>query len=241
MQNVRTNRGLCILLGLLMASSVAAETIELKNGTKLENVTIVERTRDHVVAQHPVLGRMEIPALEIKPEDEPKVKPGLLGTRFMRGWDRSVSMGFAGSSGVTEEMNLNADLRASYESDHNRAVFVTRYYLAKARQDVSKFDAQGNPSTGTELNNTNNQVGTTYLHDFLMKDSKWFFFGTGAHTYDEFQDWKNRFVVAAGMGYDWMRTDDWTISSRVGPGYTRKLKGDDNDEVNAAGAFDVNW
>ncbi len=230
-----------LLLTLLVGASASAETIELKSGDKLEDVQIIERTQDRVVAQHPVLGRIEIPTIEIKPEEEPVEKPGLFGTRFMRGWDRSASLGFAGSSGVTEELNLSADLEASFQSDENRSLFVSRYYLAKTRQDVDKQDTQGNPTTGTELNNTNNEVETRYLHDFLLSESKWFLFASGGHKYDEFQDWKHRLVVAAGFGYDFLRNDDWTVSARFGPGYTRKTKGEDKDEANAATAFNATW
>jgi putative salt-induced outer membrane protein YdiY len=89
--------------------------------------------------------------------------------------------------------------------------------------------------------NTTNDVTTAYLHDFLISDSKWFFFANASHRYDEFQNWKNRVVVAGGMGYDFLRNDDWTVTTRMGPGYTRKAEGENKDEANFVASFNAIW
>jgi putative salt-induced outer membrane protein YdiY len=217
-----------LLIALLLSSVAVAETVELKSGDKLENVVVIERTPEHVIVEHPVLGRLEIPAIEVKPEEVETVKPGLFGTRFMRGWTRSAGAGLSGSSGVTREVNMNAELNAGFESDDHRARFATRYFLSASRQNG-------------KYGNTRNDVTTVYLHDFLIADSKWFYFGSGEHRYDEFQNWKHRFVVAGGLGYDFLRNDDWTISGRFGPGYTRKTEGENKDEANAVASFNSTW
>jgi hypothetical protein len=68
MRIVETRPFLCLhLLTLLLSASAAnAETIELKSGDKLENVVVIERSEDRLVLEHPVLGRLEIPAIEVK-------------------------------------------------------------------------------------------------------------------------------------------------------------------------------
>jgi putative salt-induced outer membrane protein YdiY len=217
-----------VLAGLTLASGANAETLELKSGDTLENVVIIERSEHRVVIEHPVLGRLEIPAIEVKPEEAETVKPGIFGTNFMRGWDRSAGAGLSGSSGVTREFNLNAELNASFESDDHRAVFASRYFLSASRQNG-------------KYGNTNNDVTTSYLHDFLISDSKWFFFGNGSHRYDQVQSWTHRVQVAGGVGYDFLRNDDWTVSARIGPGYTRKSEGENKDEANGVAAFNATW
>lgn len=201
----------------------SAETVELLNGDKLEGVVILEQTEEIWVLEHPVLGRIEVPVSAIKPP-EPE-KPGLFGTSFLAGWDKALSAGFAGSSGVTDENNVNADLKFNQETTAHRDAFAAVYTLAEASGDRTK-----------------NSVSVSHQHDFLFSGSKWFAFLAGDYTWDEFQVWDHRILGAGGAGYDFLRTEKYTFSGRIGPGFTVTRGGeDDREDFNGLAGLNGKW
>jgi putative salt-induced outer membrane protein YdiY len=202
---------LALVVGLALSSAARAETIELETGDKLEGVEILEKGEEVWSVEHPVLGRIEIPVDQIKPPDP--VKPGLFGTRFMRGWSRSISAGFSGSSGVTKENNINADAEFANETERHRDQFVARYYYSDA--DSSR---------------TNNEFDATHIHDFLFKDTPWFTFLGGGYRYDEFQGWDHRIGGSGGVGYEFVTTERFSLIGRAGPGFTVTRGGNKDQE-----------
>ena len=113
----------------LLCGSAFAETIELENGDKIEGA-ILEKNDQVWIVEHPVQGRLEIPVDEIKPPEDEKVKPGVFGTRFLKGWDKALSAGFNGSSGKSRDANINFDARLQRETERNRMNWVARYYFS---------------------------------------------------------------------------------------------------------------
>jgi putative salt-induced outer membrane protein YdiY len=212
-----------LLLGLALPGATRAETIELVTGDKLEGVTVVERDEERLIVDHPVLGRIEIPADQIKP---PKRRSrGLFGSTLLAGWSRSVSAGFSGSSGVTKENNINADVGLSNETERHRDQFTARYYYADADSD-----------------RTNNEFDANHLHDFLFKDSPWFTFLAGGYKYDEFQGWDHRITGAGGLGYDFWNTERFRLSGRIGPGFTvTRGGGEDREDMNGVVSAQASW
>jgi hypothetical protein len=202
---------LALAIGLALPATARAETIELETGDKLEGVVILEKGEESWVVEHPVLGQIEIPVDQIKPPDP--VKPGLFGTSFMRGWSRSISAGFSGSSGVTSENNINADVLLTNETERHRDLFEARYYYADA--DKSR---------------TNNEFDAVHVHDFLIKDSKWFSFLAGNYKYDEFQGWDHRIAGSGGLGYQLVDTERLELTGRIGPGFTVTRGGNSEQE-----------
>jgi len=215
-----------LAVGIAFHGLASAETVKLENGDKLEGVTVVEKTDEKWVLEHPVLGRIEVPASQIKPPKPPKPpKPGLFGTSFLAGWTRSASLGFSGSSGVTQENNVNASLELKNKTEHHRDEFVARYFFADANKE-----------------NTNNEFEARHTHDFLFPGSKWFAFLSGNYKYDEFQAWDHRVIGAGGVGYDFLRDDTYTLSGRLGPGFTvTRGGGDDREDFNGVAALQGTW
>jgi putative salt-induced outer membrane protein YdiY len=212
-----------IIVGVLaiccaLEGVAAAATIELVTGDKLEDVVIVEENELRVVVEHPTFGRLVIPARDIKvpePEAEAAVKPGLFGTWVLRGWTKALSAGFSGSSGVTKENNVNADLQLNNETESHRDAFVARYFYADANS-----------------NKTNNEFLARHIHDFLIKNSRLFAYLGGGYKYDEFQIWDHRFTGSGGIGYDIVKNDTFKLTGRAGPGFT-VTRGD--GEIDASG------
>lgn len=213
--------------GLALQGAASAETVELQNGDKLEGVVIVEQNEQVWIVEHPVLGKLEIPTSQIKPpepEKEAEVSPGLFGTSFMQGWKRAFSAGFSGSSGVTDENSVNVDLQLDHETESHRDQFVARYFYADANKS-----------------STNNEFLARHIHDFLIKDSRWFSFLAGGYNYDEFQAWDHRFTGSGGLGYDFLRDDVYVLSARVGPGFTVTRGGGDREDFNGVASLQFSW
>ena len=183
------------------------ETIELENGDKVQ-VTVIERTDDGIVADHPVFGRITIPNAQIKVETPEPINPGLFGSAFLRGWERSASFGFNGSSGNSDSIGINAGVKTLGEGDWYRARFRAQYFYAKQR-------------TVTELDKkkTTNNAFVDYRQDFLIfGDSPFFLFGNARYDFDEFQDFRHRFAGQGGAGYDFFDNDTIFFSGNVGLG-----------------------
>ena len=214
---------LLLLVARALPAAARAETIELVTGDKLEGVTILEQNAERWIVEHPLLGRIEIPVDQIKP---PKNRSrGLFGTSLLEGWSRSVSAGFSGSSGVTKENNINADIQLGNETERHRDRFVARYYYSDANSD-----------------RTNNEFDANHLHDFLLKDTPWFVFLGGGYRYDEFQGWDHRVTGAAGLGYEFLNTERFRLNGRIGPGFTvTRGGGEDREDANGVVAAEATW
>jgi putative salt-induced outer membrane protein YdiY len=213
------------VIGLALQGVASAETLELRSGGTLEDVEVLDRNEERLLVEHPVLGRLEIPVSEIKPPEEPEVRPGLFGTSFMEGWNKALSAGFSGSSGVTKETTINAGLELKNKTDHHRDAFIANYFYASADGERS-----------------NNEFTADHLHDFLFTDSKWIAYIGGGYKYDQFQSWDHRIVGSAGAGYDFLRDDLYVLTGRIGPGFTITRGGsDDREDFNGVAVLQGSW
>lgn len=194
----------CVLLGV---SSAGAEEVELKNGDKLE-VKVVEETDKNLVVEHPQLGRVIIPKDDLKPPTPPN--PGLFGTDFLLGWNRNVSAGISGSDGNSRGFSLNASMGLSRSAETFNGNFTSAFFFAT--QDSETIS---------------NEFFANYKHEFLLGQSDFFIFAQGRYQYDDFQAWKNRISSSAGMGYQILKRDKFSIQGELGFGFSRSW-GDEN-------------
>jgi hypothetical protein len=190
---------------VLGAAVAGADTVELKNGDKLEGV-ILEQDDDKTVLEHPLLGRIVIPANDIKEPEEDKEKPGLFGTRILAGWTRGISAGIGGASGKSKEFSMNADLGLSRETERNRMRYVARFVRARSSNET-----------------TDNAFDTRYVHDFLFPPSSWFPFAAASYRLDSQQDWLHRLGAQGGVGYEFIKNDTWEVIGRAGGGISQTL------------------
>ncbi len=196
------------LLLVLPLTQAGAETLELANGDKLSG-EVIERTEDRIVLEHAVLGRVAVPTAQLKPP-EPATR-GLFGTRFLRGWKRSVEMGLSGASGNSETKDLRAGVNLGYEDETRRWKFEARYLFSEQDHDTSQ-----------------NNFRAILNRDFLRPSSRWFFFAGGRYDWDDFQNWEHRLTLGAGPGYELFTSESFDLRGRVGPSLTIQ-RGDDDD------------
>jgi len=72
----------------IAAGPAGAEKMKLANGDVLDG-EVVDRDADGVVLEHPVLGRLEIPASQLSIST---TREGMFGTTLLRGWDRRLEL-----------------------------------------------------------------------------------------------------------------------------------------------------
>jgi len=235
---------------LVSATPALADRLQLVNGDSLQG-TIVEWEDETIVFDHPVLGRFEIARdqivestdpgasaagapVAVAATDEPQPaaegdaprskKPGLFGTGFLADWTRNLSLGISGSQGKTEEASFNTQLTASHEDDRSRWKFDTAYF----------FSSAGGQAESNELYAELNK-------DWLLIDSRWFFFLTGRYDYDEFRDWDHRTAGFAGVGYQFVKRERWDLLGRTGGGANQTIGGEEMLSPEAMAGLEANW
>ena len=205
---------------LCLAPIAAADTIELTNGDKLSG-EVIEQTADGTVIEHPVFGRLEIPAEKIKPPKAPNA--GLFGTSFLAGWTRTFQLGVSGAQGNTKNNDVLAALDMDYEDEKKRWALDAAY----------RFGAADGATT--------ENAGLAQLRrDWLLPESRWFFFGIGRFDYDQFRSWTYRVNGSGGIGYEFLKSERFDLTGRLGPSLTKEFN--ENDFfVEALVGLDALW
>jgi putative salt-induced outer membrane protein YdiY len=236
---------------LAAAESVAvADRVTLANGDVLSG-TILERTDEVLVLEHPQLGRLELPATSLAEADIAAAiaaadtaaadsaavadaagaaeavppPPGLFGTSFLAGWKRSLSAGVTGAAGQSRELSIQTALKGDYEDAEDRWDFDTAYF----------FDSS-NGVVGT------NKLFVALNKDWLRPGSRWFWFARTRYDNDEFADWDHRITAAAGPGYDFVKNETWHLRGRLGLGGVRTFGGEQDQFGPEVGAgLETKW
>lgn len=153
-------------------------------------------------------------ATVIDPPEIKEVRPGLFGTSFMRGWEKSIGAGINGTTGNSEAINFNASLSFFFEDERDRWDIQAAYYFAK--------------SSGGK---TQDQAFASIRKDWLFADSPWFVFAQGRYDYDAFKNYDHRLSAGLGIGYEFIKTDTFFLAGRVGLGLSQEFGGTNDDLV----------
>jgi putative salt-induced outer membrane protein YdiY len=213
-------------------------TVKLKNG---ETVTGTFTSRGATTAQlkSAGLGVVNIPVAQIDSIVGPNAvampytplpEAGLFGTDFLSGWSKSFDLGFMGQNGASESLALNTGLdfaTTDVISDY-RSSFGARYWLASTDGDksVNAFRAYGK-----------------YDQYIPSVDPKFFIFGYGQYDFDEFQSFYQRVSLYVGPGYDFVKKDNYTMTGRVGVGFSQDFGREATDDfrIEAYAGVDGKW
>lgn len=239
----------CVFLAAVTASGLClADTVTLTNGDALSG-QIVERTDAQVVLDHAVLGRLTLPAGQVasvtsEQEAPPAVAaqvtgrsagatetpptpaaeqpagtvapaaaavaqepapppPGWFGTSLFRGWKTTLAAGFSGAAGNSVNQSVNAQFKMTYEDADDRIAWDNTYFLKNEGDTRSQ-----------------NEFKSELVRDWLIPDSKWFYFANAAYQYDDLESWQHRTSGFGGVGYTWVKNDDFEFLTRFGAGLT---------------------
>ena len=207
----------------------AQSRIELLNGDQL-TADLKNESETHFTVVHPVLGEIKLNKNQVvsveqvvsKPQaeklavaaDKPKSskKPtdnGLFGTGLLTNWKRRVDLGIAGSAGKSRNHQVNLGFSADFTSDYTRISHNTAYFRAKSEDELSDH------SFYSSIN-----------RDWLRPQTPWFHFAGGRVDWDEFKDWDFRLNANGGVGYEFVKTDDWLLLGRTGLGFNQTFGGE---------------
>ncbi|WP_430009607.1 DUF481 domain-containing protein [Methylophaga lonarensis] len=146
-------------------------------------------------------------ALTMTPEDN-----GFMGTGWLVGWDRRLDAGLAGSAGKSKNNKLNVAFIAELNNERTRINWRNAYYRSTSEGELSDH------SFYSSIN-----------RDWLRPQSQWFSFAGGRLDLDEFRDWDYRVAGNAGLGYEFVDTENWLLLGRSGLGFSQTFGGDRED------------
>ncbi len=211
------------LLLLLSPFSTSADIITLQNGDLLHAV-VKEKTDRQIYIEHVNLGTFSIPLeniVSINYEGEtvsdkkiavtPPADKGLFYTGFFRNWKRTLEVGLNGAVGVSDNSKFRSVFEMKYEDSKVRWLYSMFYLLTEEDKETEE-----------------NRLTANLIRDWLVPDSKWFYFSKVGYDWDRFKDWDYRIRSAGGLGYEFIKNEKLKILSRFGPS-TYHTVGDEND------------
>ena len=214
------------LLVLIVTAALAIEPtweLQLTTGEVLRG-RLIEQTEQSVVFEHPVLGRLEIPADSVRtlhelPAEPPPAVPApddaivVEPQETPKGpWDSKFSLGFSSSTGNTEEGSLRINLDSVYTDPKKKFTF-DGFYLGK--------------STNGDV--TENKLTAGIKGEWPFAESPWGYFGQGRYDFDEFQSWRHRVTGGGGLTYLLVDLDDFTLTGNGGVGFNKEFGSLDDD------------
>lgn len=210
-----------------MAALAAQTTLELSNGDTLTG-EVTQESDTQITIKHAVLGTLtmdksqvtvlaktesdeaaDVPVEEASEKVAEAADNGLFGTGILTDWKRRFDLGIAGSAGKTRNHQVNIGFSADYESEWTRIAHKTAYFRAKSEDDLSAH------SFYTMIN-----------RDWLRPGTPWFHFAGGRMDWDQFKDWDYRANANGGIGYEFVKTDDWLLLGRSGLGFNQTFGGE---------------
>lgn len=205
------------------AQRAAADILILANGDEISG-EIVEWTVGHVVLDHPQLGRLRLELDQLRLDTGKPPSPGLLGTGFLRGWNRRLDLGLNGKQGNSATTNFTAGTDLTYRDDWTGWRINGRYFY----------------STSDDGDDENN-ARVDFRRDWLFPDSRWFIFNGGRYQFDQFEAWKHRLSAYAGPGFHLIRAEAHSLDLMVGPGFTREFGDSNVDKSEVVFSVDYAW
>jgi hypothetical protein len=214
---------IALLLTIPTVSPVHAEpeALSLANGDQITGEVISRNDRE-IVVEHAALGRVTLPTEALAPE--PGEKPGLFGTQFMQGWNRSLGIGLTGSEGNTDESDLRIAFHLNTDTPDTRWKIDGAYKLSISERE------------------RDDQFGSLLSrHDWLVEDSRWFAFTGAQYHYDEFEDWEHRLSAFAGPGYHIVEGEKMTLNGMFGLSATYEFGDKEQLRPEAMLGFELSW
>ncbi|MDR4505110.1 MAG: DUF481 domain-containing protein [Candidatus Scalindua sp.] len=216
-------RFLIFIILFLSPISLSAEIITLQNGDTLHAI-VTKRTDKELYIKHTNLGSFTILWEHIasinyegktapgeKVTAIPHVDKGLFYSRLFRNWKRSLEVGLNGAVGVSNNSKFRSLYEMRYKDHKRRWHFSMFYLLTEENSEVEE-----------------NRLTANLIRDWLLPNSKWFYFSKFGYDWDRFKDWDYRTRSSAGLGYEFIKKDNLKLLSRFGPS-TYHTEGDEND------------
>ncbi len=246
-----------VLFVLISVGVSLADQVTLTTGDVLRG-EIVQSTAEHLVLDHPILGRLEIPRHAVDRVDDlppaPTESPpsaekdaaktdGPSSPRPASAtpkpkappkprWDSKLEMGFGATEGNSEDANVLLAFNSRLDRGFDKYTVDSRYSLRTSRGDRSE-----------------NKLTAGLLTEWPIPPSRWSYFAQTRYDFDEFQSWDTRLTGGGGLGYHLLDINDvdktgspidvFDLHLRIGMGLRREF-GSMNERIQPEGIFGGN-
>lgn len=169
----------------------------------------------------PLLGQAGLPASDVS-EPEPATAVAAAEVKVVdpqpepppKLWGGNFELGLDGSEGNSQRFNFRCGFEAKRKTDH----------------DVLKLDLDYHKNT-SHSEETAHRAYLDWRYEWLFKESPWTWFGHGTVDYDEFKAFDVRVSIDAGLGYQFIDTENTSLLGRCGGGWSREVGSPDEDYV----------
>lgn len=241
------------LMVVSLTFAAGADEVRLQTGDVLKG-QVVSQNAEQLVLDHPVLGKLMLPMKQVAavqreaapaavvegaapaaadPEAQARAAAAAEAIaqhehwfdRFRKEWKSRFEMGASITQGNSESVNLYLAANTKRENKLYRTKFDAGYNRASKGGDV-----------------TQNEFTFGAANDWLIPDSRWFWFANGRYEYDDFESWRHRLSAAGGIGHETIKTPRVQWLNRMGLGAALEIGGQD-DEIIPEGFLgtEFNW
>jgi len=189
---------------LAAGAALAEDEVVLQSGETLKG-RILEKTETEVVLDHPVLGKITIPAGRVKSAVREGEKPPPPPPEEPR-WKSKLEAGITGAEGNTDTLSATAGFVSDLELPRHLWHVESRYFYKESDGDTteSRFYALGRKDWRFE------------------KEVKYTFFAEARYDRDQFQQWNQRATGAGGVTYRFIEQERLFVAFRVGGAFTKE-------------------
>jgi putative salt-induced outer membrane protein YdiY len=203
------------LVAAAPALALAEDEVTLKSGDVLKG-RVVEKSDLEVVLEHPNLGKITLPAGQVKSVTTEADRIAKAKKEAEPKWTSRIEAGLSGAEGNTDNLNFIAGLASDYRLPRGLWHFESRYFYK---------ETEGEP--------TENRFYALLRRDWQFeKEERYTFFAEARYDRDQFQQWNQRAIAAGGVTYKFVEKEDLFVAFRVGGAATKEwgLEGPDQDD-----------
>ena len=186
---------------VLLASTVKADEIILKNGDKITGTIIEEDEASRVRVRTEAMGVVEISKNHVESySTDEQIRQAKMEKESA--WTRKISLGYSETGGNTEDSAFTGEARIHRKRSEDETTFRYNAYVSSSndKQDARKFSAMGR-----------------YARSF-GDEKEWFRFITLEGSQDRFSNIDYRIVPSAGVGYWFIDEPDHKFMTELSAG-----------------------
>ena len=232
---------LSTLLIAALCAPAKGEQVTLSTGETLVG-KVIERTTLELILEHPVLGRLTIPAAHVAaahtgsgvPEGE-QTEGGETQTVAVAPSPQAVETApqpalKPADRGEPVPLFTDWDLRLETGlsgSDGNSETSSFRLgFNGKKKNEQERWLLESTYSFATSAGETTrDEFHAEVTRDWLMPGSVWFSFVQGRYDFNEFEAWDHRVSGFTGVGYELFKTERFEMVTRMAVGATKEFGG----------------
>lgn len=210
-----------------LTTAAAADDVVLQDGDVLRG-TIVEKSDVEIVLDHPLLGRVKIPAArvkevrvgEVKPPEPPPPPPPP-----PRNWKAQLEAGVNGAEGNSDTIHGVAGFRYEHAIPKKTWKFETRYFYSDTNVRV--------PGPDNNIETKESRLTSVLRRDWILESNDDVsFFAELRYDRDIATPWDQRASAAAGVAWKFLhektKDTEMFLGLRVGAAATKEWGNEEN-------------